>query len=110
MASVMLHGKHVCPECLCDFTPKRSRALFCSEAHRTTWHNRQTVRGRVLTSLAMAARETRGGTRGDTDTGKKANWQANQLMQDWRDEDRRLGRMSQVEYLRRRFDAGFDSL
>ena len=84
------------------------RTLFCGPAHRTAWHNRATVRGRVLTPLVMAEREMRGGTRGDTETGKAARRMACALMQQWKEEDKAAGRMSQAQYVRLRLKLGFD--
>ena len=99
-----------CPECGARFALKRGqwRTLFCGPAHRTAWHNRATVRGRVLTPLVMAERETRGGTRGDTETGKAARRMACALMQQWKEEDKAAGRMSQAQYVRLRLKLGFD--
>lgn len=105
-----LSGQYVCPECLTPFRPRVLRQLFCCAEHKRDWHHRSTKRGAVLFSLEMAARETRDGTRGDKDTGKRASWQGNLLKQQWRDEDRAAGRMSQVDYMRRRFALGFDAI
>lgn len=106
----VLHGRYQCAECLSHFEPKHWRSLFCCESHRTAWHNRSTVRGRTLTCLVMAARDTRGGSRGDTITGKRARRDGNILMQRWTIEDRAAKRMAQVEYLRRRLALGFEIL
>lgn len=100
--------RYICPECGRAFTPRHWRSLFCSAAHRAAWHNRATVRGRTLTPLVMATRQTRGGTRGDKATGKAARSMADQLMQKWREEDRAAGRIDQAEYVRRRLAMGFD--
>lgn len=108
--SADLSVAYVCPECLARFKPRAARQLFCCPDHKRSWHNRAAKRGAVLYALVMAARETRDGTRGDRDTGKRASGQANMLMMDWRDEDRAAGRMGQVEYMRRRFFMGFDAI
>lgn len=108
MASAPINDFYICPECQTAFAPKMWRSLFCCEAHRVAWHNRATVRGRVLTPLAMASYLTRHGTRGDRATGKRAVTSQHQLIQRWRDEDRKAGRMSQVEYVRRRIKLGFE--
>jgi hypothetical protein len=100
-----------CPECLTPFKPRMAGTLFCCPAHRDAWNNRQTVRGRVLVPLDMVARVTRGGTRGsaeDRETGKRAARDHHRLTQRFRDEDRAAGRMAFPEYLRRRYDAGYD--
>lgn len=99
-----------CPECMTAFDLKHPNQLFCSAAHRDTWKNRASVRGRVLTPLAMVSRVTRFGGRGDADTGKRASRDAHALMQRWIEEDREAGRMSQPEYLRRRYRVGFEPL
>lgn len=82
--------------------------MFCCPAHRTAYHNRATVRGRVLVPLAMAARVTRDGSRGDKDTGKRAARQARALMQRYVEEDRAAGRMPADEYAAMRHRLGFD--
>jgi hypothetical protein len=105
-----LYPCSVCPECLCDFRPQTFNQLFCSPAHRDQWNNRAAIRGRVLTPLAIVARLTRGGTRGDRETGKRAAQDAAMLIQRWRDEDAESGRMPHAEYLRRRYLGGFDPL
>lgn len=97
-----------CPECGATFKPAQRRQLFCSPKHKSDFHNRQTVRGRVLTPLAMAARQTRGGSRGDKGTGRQARSDADFLMQRWTDEDRAAGRMSMVAYVALRLRLGFE--
>ncbi len=99
-----------CPECMAPFVPAQPGQLFCTVEHRAAWNNRATVRGRVLTPLAIVARITRNGTRGDRNTGATASHHANALIQRWRDEDRVAGRMSWSDYLARRYRAGFDPL
>jgi hypothetical protein len=103
-----------CPECLTAFAPVVGHQLFCSTLHRRAWNNRATVRGAVLAPLAIVARLTRAGTRGDRETGKRAASDMALLIQRYRDEDRRAndgrGRMDQVQYLRARYAAGFDPL
>ncbi|HEU0045106.1 hypothetical protein [Sphingomonas sp.] len=96
-----------CPECRSPVTPGK---LFCSTEHRTAWNNRQTVRGRVLTSLAIVMRVTRNGTRGDRATGKQATHEFNTLVSRWIDEDARAGRQPWPEYQARRYRLGFDPL
>ena len=98
------------PECMAHFVGKHPNQLLCSVAHRDSWNNRASVRGRVLTPLVMVARVTRFGGRGDGETGKRATRDANMLMQRWTEEDRAAGRMAQPEYLRRRYNVGFDPL
>lgn len=93
------------------FVPRMAGTLFCCPAHRDAWNNRQTVRGRVLVPLDMVARLTRAGTRGkaeDRDIGKRAARDHHRMTQRFRDEDREAGRMSMPEYLRRRYDTGYD--
>ena len=99
-----------CPECGASFAPVHAFQLFCSPAHRDTWANRQTVRGRVLTPLVIVARITRDGTRGNRETGKRAAADSAQLIQRYRDEDLAAGRMAWPEYLSRRYEIGFDPL
>lgn len=99
-----------CPECLSPFKRRHPGQLFCTVAHRDAWNGRAAVRGRVLTPLAIAARVTRNGTRGDRATGARAASEAAALIQRWRDEDRAAGRMDHPEYLARRYRTGFDPL
>lgn len=99
-----------CPECLATFTRRHPGQLFCKPAHRDQWNNRATVRGRVLTPLAIVTRATRGGSRGDTETGRKARQHHDQLVQRWIVEDRAAGRMDWPAYLRLRYRVGFDPL
>lgn len=100
----------LCPECMAAFDRKHPNQLFCTVAHRDAWNNRASVRGRVLTPLAMVSRVTRFGGRGDAHTGKRASHEAHTLMQRWIEEDREAGRMPQPEYLRRRYSIGFEPL
>jgi hypothetical protein len=97
-----------CPECGLPFTLTASRQMFCSPAHKATFHNRQTVRGRVLTPLSIADRITRGGSRGDKVTGRAARGDAQKLMDRWAADDREAGRMSMTEYVRRRKALGYE--
>lgn len=94
------NGKRRCPECLAPVdTSKDWRKMFCSDAHRTAYHNRQTVRGRKLVPLVMAERITRSGYCRDKDTGKLARQKSRQLMDLWAREDREAGRMAPDEYV-----------
>lgn len=99
-----------CPECGATFRPQDQRQLFCTKEHRTAWNNRATVRGRVVTPYALAARQTRDGTRGDKQTGKRAAQIRNELMQRYRDEDREAGRMDAVAFVALRFKHGFEPI
>ncbi|MBD8677955.1 hypothetical protein IFT55_05800 [Sphingomonas sp. CFBP 13720] len=92
------------------FARRHPGQLFCTVAHRDAWNGRAAVRGRVLTPLAIVARVTRNGTRGDRKTGARAASEAATLIQQWRDDDRAAGRMSHPEYLARRYRVGFDPL
>jgi hypothetical protein len=102
-----------CPECAKLFEPNRRNQLFCSTAHKAAWENRATVRGKVLTPLAAVARMTRNGTRGSDEMraiGRRASNQQNRLIQQWRDEDRAVGRMDAGEFLRLRVKFGLFDL
>lgn len=97
----------VCPECLGPVSPSARRGtLYCCAEHRDAFRNRWTVRGRVYAVMAAAARQTRDGTRGDTETGRWAASEANRLVTDFTDEDRAAGRMTAVEYMARARRAG----
>lgn len=87
--------------------------LFCSREHNAAWNNRATARGRVLTPISIVARITRNGTRGTEEArkaGREASNHHNALIQRYRDEDRKAGRMEWPEYMIRRFKLGFDPL
>ena len=101
-AGAKVYTGAACPECRQQFDRVHPRQLFCSNAHKTTFHNRATVRGRMLTPIAMAARITRDGSRGDVGVGKLARRDAHRLMDLWAREDRLEGRMSMVDYMRER--------
>lgn len=96
-----------CPECNQEFQPVHVRQSFCSNEHKAAFHNRATVRGRMLVPVAMAARITRDGCAGDTDTGKRARRDSRRLIDKWAKEDREAGRMSMVEYMRQRHAIGY---
>ncbi|QNQ09268.1 hypothetical protein H3Z74_21780 [Sphingomonas alpina] len=100
----------LCPECLQPFVRTQPTQLFCTPEHRKDWNNRAAVRARVLMPFAMVARLTRNGTRGDKATGRQATQHHNTLLRRWTDEDKAEGRMPWVEYLQRRYAAGFDPL
>jgi hypothetical protein len=97
------------------FEPKVRNQLFCEPDHNTAWNNRATKRGRVLTPLSIVARVTRNGTRGTPearDAGRRASNRHNQLIQQYRDEDRAAndgaGRMEWPEYMIWRIKLGLD--
>ena len=96
-----------CPECSQEFRPIHSRQLFCCSEHKAAFHNRATVRGRTLTPMAMAARITRDGTRGDLNTGRMARRESRRLIDAWAREDREAGRMDMAAYMRARFRIGY---
>lgn len=96
-----------CPECTKPFEPVHSRQLFCCPAHKKAFHNRATVRGCALAPIAMAARITRDGCQGDTETGAEARRESRRLMDAWAREDREAGRMSMVDYVRARKRIGY---
>jgi hypothetical protein len=100
----------VCPECRSHFEPANPRQLFCSAAHKADFHNRQTVRGRQLTAIVMASRQTRDGSRGNTAAGKKARQESRLLMDRWTVEDRAAGRMAMIDYYALRDRRGFDTV
>jgi len=98
-----------CPECLARVSSPQPAALFCSPEHKRAWHIRARSRGGVLLALAMAARQTRGGTRGPEHQraiGRRARADADQLMQRWKEEDRAAGRMSAIDYITLRYRYG----
>lgn len=100
-----------CPECMKLFEPKVFNQFFCVPQHKADWNNRATARGRVLTPLSMVARITRNGTQGKPEAreaGRRASNRHNQLIREYRDEDRAAGRMEWTEYMIRRIKLGLD--
>jgi hypothetical protein len=90
-----------CPECLGPVdTAREWRKMFCTDAHRLAFHNRQLKRGRSLVVPVMAARITREGDRRHRNAaaGIKARQRARRLMDQWAKEDREAGRMSMDSY------------
>jgi len=106
------HGWAICPECLGEFERHQADKLFCCQKHRRDWNNRAVVRGSVLAPLAIVARKTRNGTRGDITYGAKASQHADMLIRRWEAEDAEAndgrGRMTQQQYLRLRYQNGYD--
>lgn len=90
-----------CAECLAPLTGIQPGQLFCCPAHRTTFQDRLRIRGRQLAPLELAARATRGGSRGDKATGIAARQAAERLKDRWNAEDLAARRMPMVEYVRR---------
>jgi len=102
-----------CPECRKLFEPKVRNQLFCEPQHNTDWNNRAGARGKVLTPLAAVARMTRNGTQGPAELrelGRRASNRQNQLIREWRDEDRKAERMDAGEFLRMRVKFGLFDL
>lgn len=99
---------HLCPECLCGVLSGPERRVFCSPAHKKAWDNRQRLRGRQLFPFAAVARVTRGGTRGNRETGHRAQADQDMLLGRWNEEDARDNRMSQSDYLTLLYHLGFD--
>lgn len=98
-----------CAECRAPLARGKSR-LFCCRKCQVEFRNRMTVRGNVMATLVMVCRMTRNGTRGNDEAktaGKEAVRQLNQLIDKFRDDDRRVGRMSAVEYFARRTALGY---
>ncbi|MFZ4687883.1 MAG: hypothetical protein ACOYLS_01465 [Polymorphobacter sp.] len=93
------------------------RNMFCGRPHQLAFANRMTVRGRVLTPLAIAAYKTRNGSRGTAGrpadaerhkaAGKAAAHRMRQLIDRWDDEDRAAGRMLAIDYCALRDRLGY---
>lgn len=101
-----------CPECGRPFEPNRANQLFCCPRHNADWNNRATKRGRVLTPLSIIARVTRNGTQGREEAreaGRRASNRHNELIKEYRDEDRAAGRMEWIDYAIFRAKLGIDS-
>lgn len=99
-----------CPECLGNVDTRLDwRKMFCSEAHRVAFHNRQLKRGRSLVVPAMADRITRGGDRRypRAAAGIAGRQRSRRLIAQWIEEDRTAGRMMMDEYFELRSRLGF---
>lgn len=103
-------GTRRCPECLGRFDVPRAqwRKMFCCDAHKVAYNNRQTKRGRVLVPLVLAERITRSGWCRDKQTGILARQKSRQLMDGWNREDREAGRMPADDYIALRQRLGFN--
>lgn len=108
LSNAPAHGWGTCPECLGEFEKHQADKLFCCQKHRREWNNRAVVRGAVLAPLAIVARKTRNGTRGDKDYGARASQDADMLIRRWEAEDVAERRMTQQAYLRLRYQNGYD--
>lgn len=95
-----------CAECAGAYVPSQHGQLFCCHKCKRTYNNRWLKRGAVIAPLYVAARATRGGTRGDTVTGAKARRDAEHLAQRWKEEDAAAGRMSAIAYMAARYRLG----
>jgi hypothetical protein len=98
-----------CVECLGPVdTSRDERKMFCSDAHRTAFHNRQTVRGRKAMPLLIAERITRGGDRRypRAAVGIAARKRARALIAQWVAEDKAANRMAMDEYVELRMRLG----
>lgn len=98
--------RRTCQECSTDFFAAKPNQLFCCREHKRAYNNRWMKRGAVLAPLAVAARYTRNGTRGDKATGSRANTDANRLMERWKQEDEAAGRIFTVDYVANRYRLG----
>lgn len=92
-------GTRRCPECLVRVEPKIGAGnMFCCAEHRIAFVNRNTVRGRQLVPIVLAARLTRDGSERMKGTGKHARRLSRSMMDKWNREDRLEGRMPADEY------------
>lgn len=105
-------GSRRCPECLVAVEPNPAagnRNIFCCKEHSQTHRQRQLVRGRRLSALAMAARITRNGTRRNKGAGKSARRDHEKLIDKFIVEDRKAGRMPADEYFSLRWKLNLDA-
>ncbi len=109
-ASSPAEDQRTCPECLTRYTPAQDVQLFCCPAHRDTWNNRWTKRGRQGMILAAVARYSRNGSRAGGRSAHRASARLDRLLRDWRREDAAEGRMSIIAYTDLRYALGFDAL
>lgn len=94
-----------CPECLAEYARAHPRQIFCSKAHKQAFERRVYARGVSLVPAAMAARITRGGSRGlHQPAGRQARRDAERAIDTWHAEDKAAGRMTMDAFyaLRRR--------
>lgn len=95
-----------CPECGAAFVRTKPLQMFCSPEHRRVYARLWEYRGGVLAPLYATARATRGGSRGDKETGARARRDAEHLAQRWQDEDEAAGRMPVTAYVATRYRLG----
>lgn len=102
-------GSRRCPECLVPVEANEkagSSNMFCCAEHRVAFTNRNTVRGRQLVPIALAARITRDGSERRKEIGKHARRLSRTMMDKWNREDREAGRMPPDEYHALRLSLG----
>jgi hypothetical protein len=93
-----------CPECGGE---RKRTATFCSATCKTNHNARCLKRGKQLLAYQMAARQTRGGTTLDMETGKECRTISDRLIQQWTEEDRKAGRMPMWIYMSGRIRCGY---
>lgn len=86
----------MCPECgSTDYTGSTSRMkIFCCEAHRVTFTNRNAARGKTLLPIALGWRNARGGA----GLGSKAFAEMTRLLDHFAAEDAAAGRPNMMNY------------
>lgn len=91
----------LCVNCPAPVTGSQPGKLFCTPACQRDFHKRWRDRGRQLAPFAVADRLTRGGSTGDTETGKTARAVMQRLIARFTAEDKAAGRMPMPAYVRR---------
>ncbi len=101
--------KRTCPECSARFETHVHDRLFCTDAHKSAFHNRSSKIGRSLTPLAMAWRAGRN-AKGQTAQARALRASAARAFSDMCrvldvavTDDRENGRTPKLDYLRQRW-------
>ena len=94
--------KKTCPECAQPFVTTRADQTFCTPAHKATFNNRNSARGRAgLTQAVLAWRAARNRA-DDGGVGKAAFGAQCRLADEMLREDKKAGR-DPVAYIKRRY-------
>jgi hypothetical protein len=93
----------VCPECACAFIGPRDQR-FCTDAHKTAFHNLMKKRGGVAVPLMLAWRL---GKSKASEESRYALAQLSALADLWNAEDKAAGRMSAATYIKHKMREGW---
>lgn len=87
------NAARICPECGEAFTATHGKQVFCSTAHKETFHHTMKMRGKVAMPFVLAWRS---GKRGRTDNNAYGLAELSSLADRWNAEDRACGRRPEL--------------